>query len=115
MTFTDVIANPPTTPAEWSKIIRREHYLHLKSPKVIQQMYQSHKAKAVRIEVEYKSHVDYPGYYLKIFTDKGMTLGDANARLIVDTDRLNEKVKLLKSCVKCCEVEYLRVEGKAIE
>jgi len=115
MAFTDVIKDPPTTPAEWDRINRREHYLHLKSPDVIQQMYQMHKEKAVRIDKEYQSHVDHPGYYRKKYMDNGMTLGDANAQVIVAKDYFNEKRKRLKSIVECCSVEYEKVEGKPIE
>jgi len=106
MSFTDVISNPPATPAEWDRINRREHYLHLKWPKRILQMHRTHKKKAILVEEDYQSHVDHPGYYRKIYMDGGLSLSEANSQILVDTSALDTMRKRLKSIVKCCRVEY---------
>ena len=105
MDFTDVIASPPASLAEWDLIIKTEHNLHHKWPRRIRQMYRMHKRKSVQAEKEHQSHVDHPGYYMKLLMDNGLTRREANAEVVVETEYWNNKRKHLRSIVKCCRVE----------
>lgn len=104
--FTDVIANPPASIAEWDRIIRAEHSLHMRWPCRLRAMYRQYKAKAIVIEAKYQSHVDHPGYYKKLYMDNGMTSSEADAEVIVATAQHDHKRKRLNCFVRCCKVEH---------
>lgn len=105
MAFTDVIANPPATLAEWDRINRREHNLHLKWPKRLRQMYRMHQEKALQVDEDRQDHIDFPGFFLQPLVKSGMTLAAAQAQVAADLVHLEEKTKHLFAIVKCCRVE----------
>jgi len=105
MSFTDVIANPPASLAEWDRINRREHNLHLKWPQRLRQMYRMHQAKALRVDEDRQDHIDFPGFFLMPLVKSGLTLAAAQAEVAADLVRLEEKTKHLFAIVKCCRVE----------
>ena len=105
MSFTDVIANPPANLAEWDRINRKEHNLHLKWPKRVRQMHRMHEEKSVRVEEDYQDHLNFPDAFVMPLVKKGLSLAKAQADVVEDTARLDNKRKHLKAIVKCCRVE----------
>jgi len=105
MRFTDVIANPPASLAEWDLINRKEHNLHHKWPRRIRQMYRMHNEKAVRIEKDYQDHVKFPDAFVLPLVDSGLSRAEAQAAVVAETAQLDNKRKHLEAIVKCCRVE----------
>lgn len=103
--FRDVITDPPATLAEWDTVTKGDHQLHNYWPKQLRRMYRSHAAKLPLVNKELQDRIDFPGFYLKELSDKGLNPTAAQAELDEQITMWTWKSAKIRTIVKCCRVE----------
>ncbi len=103
--FRDVITDPPANLEEWDLVIRTENYLQNYTDRQVREMEISHGKKVLRAEKELQDLIDFPGFYLKELSGKGIKGVEADREL---SDKLNYwtwKFNKIKTIVECCKKE----------